>query len=188
MVSKEFAKKSKFISKEVFFTKLEWVLGKERFESLETLCISPEISTTLIYNTNDLCLNKEQFDVLMKNIDSQDTVYIDQKDSDEVYEFVFPISYDEYQSLNLFSMTFISSSKFDWIVIIDEELESGIGVIAAADKLIDNFNSQYKKGLKDLHDLISFYHRNTLRNPLSIQNLIKILSLLHVTKSIKESN
>ena len=37
--------------------------------------------------------------------------------------------------------TYLSSTQFDWIVVIDENLESGIGVLATKNEIIDKFLS-----------------------------------------------
>ncbi len=168
------------MTKQDFLSKLTHILNVDAINTIYELDISSEAQTTLLYNTNDLCLNENQFNSLINLISTEDIIYMVQNDSEEVYELSIPLSYNEYKSLDLFSMTFLSSKKFEWVVIVDEELESGIGVIASNKEFIDAFDSKYKSGLNDLHDLISYYYRNASRNPLSIYNLTKILSLLHV--------
>lgn len=173
-------KYSNLITKKDFFSKLSRILKGAHFECIYDLKISSEISTTLLYNTMDLWLNKGQFDALIDLVDPQDKIYIVHNDSDKVYEVCLPVSYEEYKSLNLFSMTFLSSSNFDWVVILDEGLESGMGVIAGNDEFIANFHSRYGKSLIDLQSLISFHYHDLDRNPSSLKNLIKVLSLLHI--------
>ena len=165
------------MNKKEFLSNLSWVLNERQYETIEELVIPFDISTFLLYNTNDLCLNEEQFNALMESIGSTEKLYIAQNDSDEVYKLVFPISYNDYQSLDLFSMTYITSNNFDWLVIIDENLESGIGILAAEDEVIDGFLSRYKNGIHGIQNLISFHYKDASRNPHSMDNLIKILSL-----------
>ena len=172
------------MNKKEFLSNLSWVLNERQYETIEELVIPFDISTFLLYNTNDLCLNEEQFNALMESIGSTEKLYIAQNDSDEVYKLVFPISYNDYQSLDLFSMTYITSNNFDWLVIIDENLESGMGILAAKDEIIDNFTSRYESAIHDIQNLIAFHYRDASRNPYSMDNLIKILSLWH-GKSIK---
>ena len=171
------------IRKDDFFSQLLWEFDIGNLNSIYDLDIPPDTYSTLLYNTNDLFLNEEQFNTLMKLIPITDTVYVVQVDSEEVYEFCLPISYEDYTSLNLFSITFLSSKNFNWVIIIDEELESGVGLIISNAELINDFNSMYKNGLKDFSDLISFYYRDASRNALSCHNMIKILSLLRVTSN-----
>ncbi len=166
-------------SKKEFFSKLHWIFEKDTLDSIYNLKIPAEISTTLIYNTNDLCLNKEQFDALMNVIAPDETIYVIQNDSDEIYQFHLPMSYDEYQSLNFFSITFLASDKFDWVCVIEEDLESGIGFLVAPPDMIQKYHSQYQKGLSDMQDLISFFFRDFSRNPYAMQNLLSVLSLWH---------
>ena len=59
--------------------------------------IPSDIPTFLLYNTNDLCLNEEQFNALMESIGSTEKFYIAQNDSEEIYEFDLPMSYNDYQ-------------------------------------------------------------------------------------------
>ena len=172
------------MKKKEFWSNLSWVLNEQRYESIEDFMIPSDIPTFLLYNTNDLCLNEEQFNALMESIGSTEKFYIAQNDSEEIYEFDLPMSYNEYQSLNLFSITYLASNKFDWLVIIDENLESGMGILAAKDEIIDNFTSRYESAIHDIQNLIAFHYRDASRNPYSMDNLIKILSLWH-GKSIK---
>ena len=165
------------MNKKEFWSNLSWVLNERRYGSIEEFVIPSDIPTFLLYNTNDLCLNEEQFNALMESIGSTEKLYIAQTDSDKIYEFDFPMSYNDYQSLDLFSMTYLSSTQFDWIVVIDENLESGIGVLATKNEIIDKFLSRYKNGVRDIQNLIAFHYRDASRNPHSMDNLIKILSL-----------
>ena len=76
-------------------------------------------------------------------------------------------------------MSYLSSSRFDWVVVIDEELESGIGFLIADSKTVKDFNAHYANELRDTNDMISFYFRDLLRNQHSIRDMVKFLSLLH---------
>ena len=71
----------------------------------------------------------------------------------------------------------ISYSGFDWVIVLDEGFESGVGVLIGASDFVKKYISQYKDGLKDIYDLITFHYKDSHRNPHSIENLIKILSL-----------
>ena len=96
------------MKKKEFWSNLSWVLNEQRYESIEDFMIPSDIPTFLLYNTNDLCLNEEQFNALMESIGSTEKFYIAQNDSEEIYEFDLPMSYNDYQSLNLFSITKIN--------------------------------------------------------------------------------
>ena len=170
---------NKKISKKDFLSNIECVLDTNKLESIKDLKISSDKSSALIYNTNDLWLSEQQLEVLTSILSPEETLYIAQIDSDEVYELKLPIKYEEYESLNIFSICFIASSKFDWVIVLDEELESGVGVLIGASDFVKKYISQYKDGLKDMYDLITFHYEDSHRNPHSIENLIKILSLLH---------
>ena len=173
------------MKKKEFWSNLSWALNEQRYESIEDFMIPSDIPTFLLYNTNDLCLNEEQFNALMESIGSTEKFYIAQNDSEEIYEFDLPMSYNDYQSLNLFSMTYLTSNKFDWLVIIDENLESGIGVLATKSDLIEKYSSRYKDGLNDIQNLVAFHYKDASRNPHSIENLIKILSLWHGKRAMQ---
>ena len=163
-----------------FFLNLGWAFNGVEFNSIYDLEVSKNVYTSLIYNTNDLCLNKAQFCTLMRFLKEQDKIFIAQNDFQEVYEFNYPMCYEDYESLDLFSMTYISSNRFDWVVVIDEELESGIGILIADSKIVNDFNDHYTDELRDTNDLISFFFHDSRRNPNSIRNMVKILSLLHI--------
>lgn len=174
--------KHSLMKKENFFSNISEICNINNLDSIYDLAIAPKNYSTLLYNTNDLFLNQKQFEVLLKLCSNSDTIYVAQHDSDEVYEICLPISYEDYKSLDLYSITYLSSKEFKWVIVIDEELESGVGVLISNTALINDFNSVYQDELKDLFDLISFYFRDASRNPLSIQNMIKVLSLLHISR------
>lgn len=170
------------MNKKEFWSKLSWVLNERQYESIVDLVIPSDITTLLLYNTHDLWLNEEQFHALMESVGSTEKLYIAQNDSDKIYEFDFPMSYHDYASLNLFSVTYLMSNQFDWLVIMDEGIESGIGVLAAKNEVIDKFSSRYKNEIHDIQNLIAFHYRDASRDPHSMNNLIKILSLWHGKK------
>lgn len=165
--------------KDDFFLKLSWAFSGSGFDSIYDLEVPENVYTSLIYNTNYLCLNKAQFGVLMEFLKGQDKIFIAQNDSKEVFEFNCPVRYEDYESLDLFSMSYLSSSRFDWVVVIDEELESGIGFLIADSKTVKDFNAHYANELRDTNDMISFYFRDLIRNQHSIRDMVKFLSLLH---------
>ena len=170
---------NKKISKKDFLSNIECFLDVDKFEAIEELKISSNNASVLIYNTNDLWLSKPQFDVLTKLISPQKTLYVAQKDSEDIYELELPIKYEEYSKLDLFSISFIASEKFDWVIVMDEGLESGIGILIGNPDFVKQYISKYENGLKDLYDLITFHYRSNSRNSHSIEKLMKILSFAH---------
>ncbi len=168
------------MTKQDLVEKLKLFLGESKInDSILDLNIPSDIPTALLYSTNDLWLNKKQFDALMDITSSYKALYIAQNDSDEMFRFDLPMSYEEYINLNLYSVSFITSDKFDWVIVIEEGLESGIGVMIGDLRFIKNFNTLYSDSLTDIYELISFHYRDQARNPKSIQNLIKLLSFVH---------
>ena len=168
------------MTKQDFMEKLKCFLGDDKIDySILDLNIPSDVQTCLLYSTNDLWLNKKQFDALMDITSSYKALYIAQNDSDETFRFDLPMSYEEYINLNLYSVSFITSDKFDWVIVIEEGLESGIGVMIGDLHFINNFNTLYSDSLTDIYELISFHYRDQARNPKSIQNLIKLLSFVH---------
>lgn len=168
------------MTKQDFMEKLKCFLGDDKIDySILDLNIPSDVQTCLLYNTDDLWLNKKQFDALMDITSSYKALYVAQNDSDETYRFDLPMSYDEYSALNLYSVSFITSDKFDWVIVIEEDLESGIGILIGAPDFIKKFNALYSEGLTDIYELISFHYRDQAKNPKSIQNLIKLLSFVH---------
>lgn len=167
------------MNKKTLNENLQWVLDGNKYETIYELKIPTDVQTMLLYNTNDLYLNPSQFKALMSSIDPSEKIYVAQNDSDDIYEFESSVLYDEYQALNIYSMTYLTSSSFDWVVILDENLESGIGILAAKNKLIEDYPLSYQETLNDIQMMIEFHYRDAVRNPHSIDNLVKILSLWH---------
>ena len=172
------------MNQQIFWSNLSWALGEKTYESIEDLDIPSHVPTFLLYNTNDLCLSEKQFNALIESIGPTEKIYVAQNYPEEIREFDFPLSYSDYQSQYLLPMTYLTSNKFDWLVIIDEALESGVGVLLAkSDAIIDNYSSRYKNGIKDIQNLIEFHYRDASRNPYAMDNLITILSLWHGSRT-----
>lgn len=165
------------MDKNYFFSKLSWILNGNKYDSMLEFDIRDNVPTLLLYNTNDLCLNEEQFNALMDSIRTPQKLYVAQNDSEQIYEFDFPMSYDCYESLNLYSISYLTSDKFDWLVIIDEALESGVGVLASNGDVINEFSTRYKNAISDIQNLVEFHFSDFSRNKNSIETLMKILSL-----------
>ncbi len=165
-----------------FWQNLSWIMNEDKGDSILDLNIPDHVETLLIYNTNDLWLSENQFNALMESIRSPEKIYVAQNDSDEIVEVSFPMSYKEYCDLDLYSLTYVTSNHFDWLLIMDEGIESGIGVLATKNELIGRYCSRYTQAKQDIQDLIAFHHRDASRNPYSIECLNKILSLWHEKK------
>lgn len=167
----------KKISKKEFFAKVECFLGGVSFNEIYDLKIPADKASLLLYNTEDLWLSRAQFDALTALLPNEKMLYIAQNDSDEVYELGVREQYEEYERLNLFSLSFISSENFDWAIVIDEGVEAGTGFLVSSAEFAERYASEYGECLKDMYDLIEFHYRDAARNPNSIENLTKILSL-----------
>ncbi|MBQ9746897.1 MAG: hypothetical protein IJW21_08765 [Clostridia bacterium] len=76
---------NKKISKKEFLSNIGCFFDTDKFEAIEDLKICSEKSSALIYNTNDLWLSKQQFEVLTSLVSREETLYVAQMDSDGVY-------------------------------------------------------------------------------------------------------
>ena len=175
----QYGKGERKMTKQEFLSNIACFLGDTQITEFQALKIPSAKSSLLLYNTDDLWLSKPQFETLTKFVSTNEKIYIAQLDSAEVYELTTPIKYDVYDSLNLFSTTFICSENFEWLIVIDEGLESGIGVLIGENDFVQQYIDLYGHALRDIYDLITFHYKDSLRNPYSIENLVQILSLGH---------
>ena len=167
------------MTKQEFFSNISCFIEKGNVTDIQNLKVPSEKSSILLYNTDDLWLSKSQFEALIKLLSFGEKLYAAQNDSEEIYEMTAPLKYENYENLNLFSISFIASEKFEWVIVIDEGLESGTGVLVGEPDFIQKYIHQYGHALKDIYDLIAFHYNDSSRNPRSIDNLVKILSLGH---------
>ena len=138
----------KNITKNEFISKVACFFGGNEFDSIYDLKIATDKSYVIINNTNDLWLNEPQFDAITRLISSQKALYVAQNDSDEVYRLALPTTYDEYYNLDLFSLAFIASENFDWVIAIDEGFECGTGILIGSKEFAEAFYSPYNANTK----------------------------------------
>ena len=152
-------------NKDRILSNLRWAIGEGRCDAIEELQIPADVKSCLLYHTNDLCLSESQFCALQRVTEQIEQFYVVQCDSDEVIRLDGSTPYEAYAELNLYSMTYLTSDRFEWVVVIDEHLESGIGVIVSKTDLIDRYASFYPKLIADAEDLFRFLRKDLVRNP-----------------------
>jgi hypothetical protein len=66
----------------------------------------------------------------------------------------------------------------DWILIIDESLDGGIGILGGDSEIVDIFEKEYGKTKKDMCKLVKFFIEDSNRNKHALLYMKKIFDLL----------
>ncbi len=141
---------------------------------------------TLLYSTDDLFLTEHQFNAL-KSVINQDTrIYVTQNDEDNpmtadnylIWELSADIMYDEYVEIPLFSNAIIFPNTLDWILIIEETLDGGVGILAGNVTMISAFESAYGQTRRDVRDLVLFHLEHSRIRDTYNDNLKRLLSMI----------
>ena len=135
------------MTKAEFLSMIEHFFAEKDFDAITDLEIALGKAYVIINKTADLWLSEAQFNAITHLVGSQRALYVVQSDSDDVYRLVLPTSYNEYYNLNLFSLSFIAPESFDWVIVIDEGVEFGRGVLIGNEEFVNTFVSTKVHGL-----------------------------------------
>lgn len=141
------------------------LIRNRHISDIGDLDICEGLCTSLIYPTDDFFLYKDQFDAVMQLIINDEKMLILQVDWDnaiyssesKVYSFDKSIDYLEYRNIWLDYKTLIFSDSFKWVIVIDECVEGGIGILVADSDIIERFESFYKREKIDIVDFFEFH-------------------------------
>lgn len=164
----------KTIKNNIFFKKqISKVLLSTKIVSLTDLKYPKEYKKTILYPTNDLLLFEKQFLSLIKLLDRNAPLFLmqagendDFRDSrNQIYIISSPFSFNDYMRIEgLYSMTMHFSSPCKWILLIDESLEGGIGVLIGEKEIIEQFENTYGRTSEDRKKLELFFEKDAKRN------------------------
>lgn len=166
-----------------FYSEIKQLIDAQRIESLIDVEIPEDLHASLLYSTDDYFLSEKQFSSLVKLLQEGDSLYVMQLgDSDdlselnhELYEFPFFCSYEDYRALDFYSISILFSSQYNWVLVIDESLEGGIGLFVGEKDAVDLFESFYGRTAKDLCELVLFFLRDSDRNKNSLLYMERLL-------------
>ena len=143
---------------------IQKLLTTTKLQDIDDVKFNPGFRKVLLYPTEDLALTNEQFEALLKahtgsRIFVMQIGYDDDflSDNNDVYVLSAPCSYEEYENLRFDTITILFSEDDDWIVLIDESAEGGVGLLAATSQVIERFESYYKNSKNDIISFVSYY-------------------------------
>lgn len=171
---------------EAFVSGIEQILKTERIESLTDLAFSKEAEVSLLYPTDDFFLTEEQFSAIVTLLSEGERLYVMQLgESDDlsamnrvVYEFCAPFSYEEYRTLDFYSMSILFSSRNHWVMVIDESLRGGIGVLAGDSEIVRLFEAHYGETKRDICALAMFFAEDAARNENALSYMKSLLGMM----------
>ena len=171
---------------DLLLSKINNILKSKKIEFLGDIEFSENLDVSILYPTDDYLLDEFQFQSIVSLLDKKDNLYVMQLGEDsyihslkhELYQLGYPYSYEEYKQLNFYSISVIFSSKLDWILIIDESLDGGIGILGGDSEIVDIFEKEYGKTKKDMCKLVKFFIEDSNRNKHALLYMKKIFDLL----------
>ena len=130
------------------------VLSSTRIVSLTDLDYPKKYKKSIIYPTNDLLLYENQFFSLINLLDGNAPLLLIQEgenddfcdSKNQIIKMSPPFSFNDYMKIDgLYSMTMHFSYPCKWILLIDESLEGGIGLLIGEKKKIEQFEKQWHR-------------------------------------------
>ena len=131
--------------------RLARLLKNSQFESLSDIAIDSSLRQLLLFPTDDYLLSLEQFEAVVCLLEPNETLCVMQMDEfdglldarNSMFVFSEPYAFEEYQQLNLYSMTMLFSESCEWFIITDELLAGGEGLFVGKKDLAKRFAEQY---------------------------------------------
>ena len=139
-------------------------IKNEKMESLADLQFLPGLKKTLFYPTEDYALTRSQFELLTQLLCDDKCLLIlplsrngTWDDAEDIFRLSAPFLYEEYASLPLATPTIHFSNSGNWLLITDECLEGGTGIIAVFDHAADAFAPLFAESRTDILRFSDFY-------------------------------
>ncbi len=140
---------------------LERFFVTERFEYLHEIVFADGLEKMIIFPADDVFLTNEQFEAVISILIEDEKLYFLNFGYDKnVRESMNEIceleehSYEEYYSAREFipimPLTMLFSDSFRWVVVIDEDIQSGTAVFAADKEIMDTFKGKYVNWREDV--------------------------------------
>lgn len=170
--------------------------GLREFEGLDGLRFASGTAKAIIYPTDDVCLNEEQYNAIVSILKGGEDMTVIQcgwsnnffAEDRIAYTFCEPFCYEEYSKLDFFSPSIIFSSLHEWIIIIDESLNGGEALIVGDPNRIAQFLKTNDNGIHDLLRFVSFYLNDAWERSYKTDYLKKMIHLLLPTDDQRDGN
>ena len=165
--------------------KLKRFLRKGMFNSINEDVLTEGFQKRILYPTNDFHLTKEQFHAIKCLLQPDENLILFQMGFDDgffspknsYYKINCDINYREYDEIWIDSISALSSDTWEWLVLIDEALEGGLGVFIASEEVVKKFSEIYVNMTTDIIRFVELflYHRNP--SPEMIKFMMDILCM-----------
>ena len=130
--------------------KLNMLIDTENVKTVFDIKLNKNSACRIIYPTDDLWLNSNQLNVLFNLNNCNHSLNLLQEgdtgklfsDGSDVFAFT-KNEIQDYLDYNLYSICAIFPDNCEWICLIDETFDAGMGVLIGNDTIISAFNSLY---------------------------------------------
>lgn len=143
---------------------------------------------TLMFPTDDLHLTKEQFESLTHLLNDGETIYVmqmawDMKDgffdiNNQCFQLKSPIEYSEYASLELYTISLLVPTQFNWIVLVEENLDNGEALFIGDKKVTEQFRQIYSSNQDDLAKYVLMWLSDYKNRNVKLDYLERVLGAL----------
>ena len=169
-----------------FIFQINNLLKYYKIENIDDVLFVDNLYKILIYPTDAFYLHREQFDAIINIIDNQDILFVTQLGYDgeladsknSIHQIKFPFDYNQYRSIQLETISILCSSKFNWILVIDESIEGGEGVFAGTKDIVDKLKISYDRCLIDLINFVEFSIYDSQKRNVGYKHMLNLLNLL----------
>lgn len=165
--------------------KLKQFLPFGKFSEINSAILNRSVAKSLMYPTNDFHLYEDQFSAVKAMLSPGEDLFLLQmgfndgfySNLNDIYVCESNLSYTEYEEIWLDSISVIASSSWEWIVLVDEAYEGGLGVFTSNRKAVSRFDSIYGKTTSDMVAFVEYFIKRTKKMDYSLEYMMDILSL-----------
>lgn len=145
--------------------RLKRFLRKGMFDCINEDALTGEVQKRLLYPTDDFYLTKDQFATIKRLLRPNENLNLLQMGFDEgffslkniYYQMDYNIEYQDYHKIWVDSISVLFPDSYEWIVLIDEAAEGGLGMFIASEKPIKKFTQKYTNLTADVIRFVEFF-------------------------------
>lgn len=160
-------------------------IRNKKISDIVEISLCEGITSSLIYPTDDHLLYECQLSAVVKLLEEHESLYALQlgwsdvlgADTNELFILSPPFN-EEYYNLDLSTFTLLFSNSYQWLVLIDEAQEGGVGLIVGEKDIIEKFDSIYGRTKQDIVSFVNFHLDEEKRRSRTLTILPKIIKIL----------
>lgn len=165
--------------------KLKRFLREGKFDYITEDVLTEGYQKRILYPTEDFHLTEVQFDAIKRLLCPNEHLNLFQmgfKDGffspqNSYHHMNCDLSYQDYDEIWIDSIAILSPDSYEWIVLIDEAAEGGLGVFIAPEEIIREFSQIYTNFVSDIINFVDYFVRKRRSTPEMYKYMMDVLHM-----------